>query len=101
MFLHDCSTAMMFYLVLFQYPKQYILLRFFFFFFFFFFFTIALPSGFYYEKTELLSQEVFSAMLCIFFKSACIKSASRHSVIHVFFLLRYHRITVGAPGCEA
>ncbi len=45
-----------------------------------------LPSGFYYEKTELLSQEVFSAMLCIFFKSACIKSASRHSVIHVFFI---------------
>ncbi len=49
------------------------------------FFTIVLPSGFYYEKTELLSQEVLSAMLCIFFKSVCIKSASRHSVIHVFF----------------
>ncbi len=56
--------------------------------FFFFFFTIVLPSGFYYEKTELLSQEVFSAMLCIFFKSVCIKSASRHSVIHVFFFIK-------------
>ncbi len=25
-------------------------------------------------------------LLCIFFKSACIKSASRHSIIHVFFI---------------
>ncbi len=69
-------------------PKTIHIVKVFFFFFFFFFFTIALPSGFYYEKTELLSQEVFSAMLCIFFKSACIKSASRHSVIHVFFFIK-------------
>ncbi len=35
----------------------------------FFFFTIALPSGFYYEKTELLSQEVLSAMGYVYFSS--------------------------------
>ncbi len=34
-----------------------------------FFFTIALPSGFYYEKTELLSQEVLSAMGYVYFSS--------------------------------
>ncbi len=33
------------------------------------FFTIALPSGFYYEKTELLSQEVLSAMGYVYFSS--------------------------------
>ncbi len=57
--------------------------------------TIHIVMGFFYHCVTQrlllwkdwapLTGSVISYGLCIFFKSVCIKSASRHSVIHVFF----------------
>ncbi len=73
------------------------------------FFTIALPRGFYYEKTELLSQGVsgpvssYATILFAMYIFSSLLALNQRPVIALFtyFLLRYHRVTVGAPGCEA
>ncbi len=72
-------------------------------------FTIALPRGFYYEKTELLSQGVsgpvssYATILFAMYIFSSLLALNQRPVIALFmyFLLRYHRVTVGAPGCEA
>ncbi len=96
MFLHDCSTAMMFYLVLFSVPKTIHIVMF-----FVFFLPLRYPAAFIMKRLSSSHRKCFQLCHVYFSSLLALNQRPVIALFMYFFLLRYHRITVGAPGCEA
>ncbi len=67
---------------------------------FLFFFTLRYPAAFIMKRLSSSHRKCYQ--LCyVYFSSLFALNQRPVIALFMYFLLRYHRITVGAPGCEA